>query len=180
MPSCWWEGAALRVSASQVCVGVSFSNLFGVWAPAEGPNLCLFGPLSEGRSVVACCVLLFEALALAALVSLQEGGACPPAVRAGGNAGSLFFLQEILKAIQDVTVKREETKKKMEKEKKEFLQKEQDLKAEIEKLCEKGRRYSGPPPGQLLPSVALAQAGPCRLPGAPEPPLGPRGSCIAV
>lgn len=29
----------------------------------------------------------------------------------------------------------------MEKEKKEFLQKEQDLKAEIEKLCEKGRRY---------------------------------------
>ncbi|KAL8173504.1 UNVERIFIED_CONTAM: hypothetical protein K2H54_002863 [Gekko kuhli] len=48
--------------------------------------------------------------------------------------------QEILKAIQDVTVKREETKKKMEKEKKEFLQKEQDLKAEIEKLCEKGRR----------------------------------------
>lgn len=49
--------------------------------------------------------------------------------------------QEILKAIQDVTIKREETKKKMEKEKKEFLQKEQDLKAEIEKLCEKGRRY---------------------------------------
>uniref|UniRef100_A0A8C9MQ36 Ring finger protein 214 n=1 Tax=Serinus canaria TaxID=9135 RepID=A0A8C9MQ36_SERCA len=48
--------------------------------------------------------------------------------------------QEILKAIQDVTIKREETKKKMEKEKKEFLQKEQDLKAEIEKLCEKGRR----------------------------------------
>ncbi|XP_053126056.1 RING finger protein 214 isoform X2 [Hemicordylus capensis] len=48
--------------------------------------------------------------------------------------------QEILKAIQEVTVKREETKKKMEKEKKEFLQKEQDLKAEIEKLCEKGRR----------------------------------------
>ncbi|XP_028931712.1 RING finger protein 214 isoform X2 [Ornithorhynchus anatinus] len=48
--------------------------------------------------------------------------------------------QEILKAIQDVTLKREETKKKMEKEKKEFLQKEQDLKAEIEKLCEKGRR----------------------------------------
>ncbi|KAH0623382.1 hypothetical protein JD844_031655 [Phrynosoma platyrhinos] len=48
--------------------------------------------------------------------------------------------QEILKAIQDVTVKREETKKKMEKEKKDFLQKEQDLKAEIEKLCEKGRR----------------------------------------
>ncbi|XP_054853619.1 RING finger protein 214 [Eublepharis macularius] len=48
--------------------------------------------------------------------------------------------QEILKAIQDVTVKREETKKKMEKEKKEFLQKERDLKAEIEKLCEKGRR----------------------------------------
>lgn len=48
--------------------------------------------------------------------------------------------QEILKAIQDVTVKREETKKKMEREKKEFLQKEQDLKAEIEKLCEKGRR----------------------------------------
>ncbi|XP_044312239.1 RING finger protein 214 [Varanus komodoensis] len=48
--------------------------------------------------------------------------------------------QEILRAIQDVTVKREETKKKMEKEKKEFLQKEQDLKAEIEKLCEKGRR----------------------------------------
>uniref|UniRef100_A0A8C4YS21 Ring finger protein 214 n=1 Tax=Gopherus evgoodei TaxID=1825980 RepID=A0A8C4YS21_9SAUR len=47
---------------------------------------------------------------------------------------------EILKAIQDVTIKREETKKKMEKEKKEFLQKEQDLKAEIEKLCEKGRR----------------------------------------
>ena len=29
----------------------------------------------------------------------------------------------------------------MEKEKKEFLQKEQDLNAEIEKLCEKGRRY---------------------------------------
>ncbi|KAK7800277.1 hypothetical protein U0070_017423 [Myodes glareolus] len=49
-------------------------------------------------------------------------------------------LQEILKAIQDVTIKREETKKKIEKEKKEFLQKEQDLKAEIEKLCEKGRR----------------------------------------
>ncbi|XP_077633589.1 RING finger protein 214 isoform X1 [Crocuta crocuta] len=48
--------------------------------------------------------------------------------------------QEILKAIQDVTIKREETKKKIEKEKKEFLQKEQDLKAEIEKLCEKGRR----------------------------------------
>ncbi|KAM3830785.1 RING finger protein 214 [Vipera latastei] len=48
--------------------------------------------------------------------------------------------QEILKAIQDVTVKRKETRKKMEKEKKEFLQKEQDLKAEIEKLCEKGRR----------------------------------------
>ncbi|XP_010017504.1 PREDICTED: RING finger protein 214, partial [Nestor notabilis] len=48
--------------------------------------------------------------------------------------------QEILRAIQDVTIKREETKKKMEKEKKEFLQKEQDLKAEIEKLCEKGRR----------------------------------------
>uniref|UniRef100_A0A8V0ZZG9 Ring finger protein 214 n=1 Tax=Gallus gallus TaxID=9031 RepID=A0A8V0ZZG9_CHICK len=48
--------------------------------------------------------------------------------------------QEILKAIQAVTIKREETKKKMEKEKKEFLQKEQDLKAEIEKLCEKGRR----------------------------------------
>ncbi|XP_003418315.2 RING finger protein 214 isoform X1 [Loxodonta africana] len=48
--------------------------------------------------------------------------------------------QEILKAIQDVTIKREETKMKMEKEKKEFLQKEQDLKAEIEKLCEKGRR----------------------------------------
>ncbi|KAJ7305271.1 hypothetical protein JRQ81_011187 [Phrynocephalus forsythii] len=48
--------------------------------------------------------------------------------------------QEILQAIQDVTVKREETKKKMEKEKKEFLQKEQDLKAEMEKLCEKGRR----------------------------------------
>nr|XP_042707934.1 RING finger protein 214 [Chrysemys picta bellii] len=48
--------------------------------------------------------------------------------------------QEILKAIQDVTIKREETKKKMEKEKKEFLQKEQDLKAEIEKLCQKGRR----------------------------------------
>ncbi|XP_036180109.1 RING finger protein 214 isoform X2 [Myotis myotis] len=47
---------------------------------------------------------------------------------------------EILKAIQDVTIKREETKKKIEKEKKEFLQKEQDLKAEIEKLCEKGRR----------------------------------------
>lgn len=53
----------------------------------------------------------------------------------------LLLLQEILKAIQDVTIKREETKKKMEKEKKEFLQKEQDLKAEIEKLCEKGRRY---------------------------------------
>lgn len=52
-----------------------------------------------------------------------------------------LLLQEILKAIQDVTIKREETKKKMEKEKKEFLQKEQDLKAEIEKLCEKGRRY---------------------------------------
>ncbi|TEA29515.1 hypothetical protein DBR06_SOUSAS510074 [Sousa chinensis] len=49
-------------------------------------------------------------------------------------------VQEILKAIQDVTIKREETKKKIEKEKKEFLQKEQDLKAEIEKLCEKGRR----------------------------------------
>ncbi|XP_070621843.1 RING finger protein 214 isoform X2 [Erythrolamprus reginae] len=48
--------------------------------------------------------------------------------------------QEILKAIQDVTVKRKETRKKMEKEKKDFLQKEQDLKAEIEKLCEKGRR----------------------------------------
>ncbi|XP_058050913.1 RING finger protein 214 isoform X1 [Ahaetulla prasina] len=48
--------------------------------------------------------------------------------------------QEILKAIQDVTVKRKETRKKMEKEKKEFLQKEQDLKAEIETLCEKGRR----------------------------------------
>uniref|UniRef100_A0A2K6KGK1 RING-type domain-containing protein n=1 Tax=Rhinopithecus bieti TaxID=61621 RepID=A0A2K6KGK1_RHIBE len=52
--------------------------------------------------------------------------------------------QEILKAIQDVTIKREETKKKIEKEKKEFLQKEQDLKAEIEKLCEKGRRCSVP------------------------------------
>ncbi|XP_064433468.1 RING finger protein 214 isoform X6 [Mirounga angustirostris] len=51
--------------------------------------------------------------------------------------------QEILKAIQDVTIKREETKKKIEKEKKEFLQKEQDLKAEIEKLCEKGRRFLG-------------------------------------
>ncbi|XP_074191536.1 RING finger protein 214 isoform X5 [Rhinolophus sinicus] len=49
-------------------------------------------------------------------------------------------IKEILKAIQDVTIKREETKKKIEKEKKEFLQKEQDLKAEIEKLCEKGRR----------------------------------------
>ncbi|XP_045139497.1 RING finger protein 214 isoform X2 [Echinops telfairi] len=48
--------------------------------------------------------------------------------------------QEIVKAIQDVTIKREETKMKIEKEKKEFLQKEQDLKAEIEKLCEKGRR----------------------------------------
>ncbi|XP_074072866.1 RING finger protein 214 isoform X3 [Macrotis lagotis] len=47
---------------------------------------------------------------------------------------------EILKAIQDVTIKRQETKKKIEKEKKEFLQKEQDLKAEIEKLCEKNRR----------------------------------------
>lgn len=46
-----------------------------------------------------------------------------------------------MKAIQDVTVKRKETRKKMEKEKKEFLQREQDLKAEIEKLCEKGRRY---------------------------------------
>ncbi|XP_078288901.1 RING finger protein 214 isoform X1 [Panthera onca] len=52
----------------------------------------------------------------------------------------LLKLSEILKAIQDVTIKREETKKKIEKEKKEFLQKEQDLKAEIEKLCEKGRR----------------------------------------
>ena len=41
-----------------------------------------------------------------------------------------------------MTIKREETKKKIEKEKKEFLQKEQDLKAEIEKLCEKGRRYA--------------------------------------
>lgn len=57
------------------------------------------------------------------------------------NRVMLALLQEILKAIQDVTIKREETKKKMEKEKKEFLQKEQDLKAEIEKLCEKGRRY---------------------------------------
>ncbi|XP_029429184.1 RING finger protein 214 isoform X2 [Rhinatrema bivittatum] len=48
--------------------------------------------------------------------------------------------QEILKAIQDVTVKREETKKRMEKEKREFCQKEQELKAEIEMLQEKGTR----------------------------------------
>ncbi|XP_030076728.1 RING finger protein 214 [Microcaecilia unicolor] len=48
--------------------------------------------------------------------------------------------QEILKAIQDVTVKREETKKRMEKEKREFTQKEQELKAEIETLQEKGTR----------------------------------------
>nr|XP_045002427.1 uncharacterized protein LOC123459553 [Jaculus jaculus] len=47
--------------------------------------------------------------------------------------------QEILKAIQDVTIKWEETKQKIETEKKEFLQKEQDLKTEIENLCEKGR-----------------------------------------
>ncbi|XP_021565926.1 RING finger protein 214 isoform X2 [Carlito syrichta] len=48
--------------------------------------------------------------------------------------------QAILKAIQDVTLRREEAKKKMEREKKRFLQKEQDLQAEIEKLCEKSRR----------------------------------------
>lgn len=38
----------------------------------------------------------------------------------------------------------------MEKEKKEFLQKEQDLKAEIEKLCEKGRRYFKVPAAGLF------------------------------
>lgn len=42
----------------------------------------------------------------------------------------------------------------MEKEKKEFLQKEQDLKAEIEKLCEKGRRY-----GYGKESVYLGRGG---------------------
>uniref|UniRef100_A0A8C5K012 Ring finger protein 214 n=1 Tax=Jaculus jaculus TaxID=51337 RepID=A0A8C5K012_JACJA len=57
-----------------------------------------------------------------------------------GEGGRERERMDILKAIQDVTIKREETKKKIEKEKKEFLQKEQDLKAEIEKLCEKGRR----------------------------------------
>ncbi|XP_043859092.1 RING finger protein 214-like [Dromiciops gliroides] len=48
--------------------------------------------------------------------------------------------QAIFKAIQDVTIKQQETKKKIEKQKKEFLQKEQDLKAEIEKLHEKNRK----------------------------------------
>lgn len=62
-------------------------------------------------------------------------------------------------------MKREETKKKMEREKKEFLQKEQDLKAEIEKLCEKGRRYPGPS------QLAARWHRVCRLSGVPDAPL---------
>lgn len=54
-----------------------------------------------------------------------------------------------------MTVKRKETRKKMEKEKKEFLQKEQDLKAEIEKLCEKGRRYFRVPAAGLFRKLIL-------------------------
>ncbi|XP_044525396.1 LOW QUALITY PROTEIN: RING finger protein 214-like [Gracilinanus agilis] len=48
--------------------------------------------------------------------------------------------QETLKAIQYITITAQEIKKKIEKEKKKFLQKDQDLKAEIEKLCEKKKR----------------------------------------
>ncbi|XP_078538411.1 RING finger protein 214 isoform X1 [Lissotriton helveticus] len=48
--------------------------------------------------------------------------------------------KEILKGIQDVTIKREETKKKMERERKEFSLKEPDLKIETEKLREKNER----------------------------------------
>lgn len=46
----------------------------------------------------------------------------------------------------------------MEKEKKEFLQKEQDLKAEIEKLCEKGRRYFGGAAAGLFRKLVLKGA----------------------
>ncbi|XP_063292417.1 RING finger protein 214 [Pelobates fuscus] len=48
--------------------------------------------------------------------------------------------QDTLKAVQDVTVKREETKKRMAKERKDHSQKEQDLRSELEKLQAKSKR----------------------------------------
>ncbi|XP_069080810.1 RING finger protein 214 isoform X1 [Pleurodeles waltl] len=48
--------------------------------------------------------------------------------------------KEIVKGIQDATIKREETKKKMERERKDFSSKEPELKMEIEKLREKNER----------------------------------------
>ncbi|XP_053308222.1 RING finger protein 214 [Spea bombifrons] len=48
--------------------------------------------------------------------------------------------QDALKAIQDVAVKREETRKRTEKDKKEHCQKEQDLNSELEKMQSKSER----------------------------------------